>query len=232
MQKVLVTGGNRGIGLEIVKLFVRNNYEVIIIARNFDNFPQELENKVKQITFDLQNLSGIPQVVLDIGEIDILINNAGIMNSLPFDKYPVDKRDAMIKINLEAPIELITLFSKAMIAKKQGRIVSVASIAGEIGHPDIWYGITKAGIINMTKSFAKLLGTHGIVINCVAPGPVKTDMFETIPLERRETILKNTVTNRPATPEEISQTIYWLATDAPEYINGTCIDINNTAFLR
>lgn len=232
MKKVLITGGNKGIGLAITRLFLSNNYEVIVVARDFSKFPEGLKDKVKQITFDLQEVHKVKELAKEVGEIDVLINNSGIMNSLPFDNYPDDKKEQILKVNLEAPIKLIESFSKGMIAKGSGRIVSIASIAGEIGHPDIWYGITKAGIINATKSFAKLLGPKGIVINCVAPSPVDTDMFQQIPEERRKTILRTTVLGRPATSEEIARTIYWLASDAPEYINGTCVDINNTAFLR
>jgi 3-oxoacyl-[acyl-carrier protein] reductase len=119
-----------------------------------------------------------------------------------------------------------------MIQKKQGRIVNNASIAGQIGHPDIWYGITKAGLINATKSFAKLLGPHGIIVNAVAAGPVETDMMQSIPEARKEAILKSVYSGRFAQPIEVAQTILWLATDSPAYINGTCVDINNGAFPR
>lgn len=232
MKRVLITGGNKGIGLEISKLFYRNGFEVIVVARDYSTFSPELKDAVKKIQFDLSATEKIQDLVKEVGAIDVLINNSGIMNSLPFDNYPKDKKKAICKVNLEAPVTLIELFSKGMIAKGGGRIVSIASIAGEIGHPDIWYGITKAGVINFTKSFSKLLGQKGIVINCVAPSPVETTMYQAIPEERRKTILSNTVLNRPAKPEEIAQVVYWLATDSPEYINGTCIDINNTSFLR
>ncbi|MDP3695357.1 MAG: SDR family oxidoreductase, partial [Desulfocapsaceae bacterium] len=127
---------------------------------------------------------------------------------------------------------LIREVSKAMIAKGGGRIVNNASIAGEIGHPDIWYGITKAGMINMTKSFAKILGPGGIVINAVAAGPVETEMLDVIPEQRKKDIKSAVYTGRFAYPEEVADAIYWLATECPEYINGTCIDINNGAFPR
>lgn len=137
-----------------------------------------------------------------------------------------------MNINLYAPIEFIKYVSKSMIDSGNGRIVNTASIAGQIGHPDIWYGISKAGIINATKSFAKLLGAKGIIINAVAPGPVETDMMNVIPEQRKKDIKSNVYLDRFAKPEEVAKTIYWLATDSPEYINGTCIDINNGAFPR
>jgi 3-oxoacyl-[acyl-carrier protein] reductase len=119
-----------------------------------------------------------------------------------------------------------------MIRRGRGRIVNNASIAGQIGHPDVWYGISKAGLINATKSFAKLLGPHGIVINAVAPGPVETDMLDVIPEPRKKAIKQAVYTGRFAHADEVAKAMFWLGTDSPDYINGICIDINNGAFPR
>lgn len=232
MKKVLITGGNKGIGLETTRLFLENNYKVIVVARDYTNFEFNDNDNVEKIKYDLSNVEGIKDLVEKIGHIDILVNNAGIMNSIPYDSYPKADMEKLMNINLYAPIEFIKHTSKSMINAKSGRIVNTASVAGQIGHPDIWYGISKAGIINATKSFAKLLGEHGIVVNCVAPGPVETDMLNVIPEQRKNSIKSNVFTDRFAKPEEVAKAIFWLATDCPEYINGTCIDINNGAFLR
>lgn len=232
MKKVLITGGNKGIGLEVTKLFLENNYEVIIIARDYNDFELNDNKNVKKIQYDLTDISGIEKLVHEIGSVDVLINNAGLMNSLPYDNYPKEKFDDIMDLNLYAPIELINHVSKYMIKNNGGRIVNTASIAGQIGHPDIWYGITKAGIINATKSFAKILGSKGIIINSVAPGPVETEMMKVIPEDRKKAIKSNVFLDRFAKPVEVAKTIYWLATESPEYINGTCIDINNGAFPR
>jgi len=232
MKKILITGGNKGIGLATTTLFLENGFEVTVVARNKEGV--KIKNKnLHFIPFDLTNIDEIPQLARKIGPIDVLINNAGLMNSLPYDNYPREKKEAILKTNIEAPVALITEFSKEMIKKGMGRIVSVASIAGEIGHPDVWYGITKAGVINCTKSFALLLGPKGVIVNCVAPGPVEgTALFGVIPDTRKAQLKKATVSGKFAKPDEIAQTIYWLAVDAPEYINGVCIDVNNGAFLR
>ena len=232
MKKVLITGGNKGIGLETTRLFLENNYKVIVVARDYTNFEFNDNDNVEKIKYDLSNVEGIKDLVDKIGHIDVLVNNAGIMNSIPYDSYPKADMEKLMNINLYAPIEFIKHTSKSMISAKSGRIVNTASVAGQIGHPDIWYGISKAGIINATKSFAKLLGEHGIVVNCVAPGPVETDMLNVIPEQRKNSIKSNVFTDRFAKPEEVAKAIFWLATDCPEYINGTCIDINNGAFLR
>ena len=224
-MRVLITGGNKGIGLALTKMFLDNGDEVVVIARDFEGFIYK--ERVTAIYYDLTDVDGIGALLETLSDIDILINNAGVMYSLSFDAYPDDKVESMLALNLKAPVKLI----EACARKGVKRIVNNASIAGQIGHPDVWYGITKAGLINATKSFAKIFDGK-IIVNAVAPSPVETDMLETIPLERREAFLKTVTAKRFATPEEVAKTIFWLATDAPEYINGATIDINSGAYLR
>ena len=232
LKTVLITGGNKGIGLETTRFFQKLDYTVIVVARDFSDGALQTTNNLIMKQFDLTDIERIPQMISELGHIDVLVNNAGVMHSLPYDNYPQEKVDNILKLNIEAPVALIREVSKSMIIKGSGRIVNNASIAGLIGHPDVWYGISKAGLINVTKSFAKVLGPKGIVINSVAAGPVETDMLKVIP-EERKTAIKNMVyLNRFAEPEEVAKAIVWLATECPEYINGTCLDINNGAFPR
>ena len=209
----------------MTKLFLEQGDRVIVVARDFKDFVYA--NKVECVEYDLTDVENIPKLIAQIGNIDTLINNAGVMYSLPYNDYPQDKIESMLKLNLEAPIKLIEECVKAGAT----RVVNNASIAGEIGHPDVWYGVSKAGLINATKSFAKIFEGK-VVINAVAPSPVETDMLETIPKERREAFLKTVVSKRFATAEEVADTMFWLATSSPEYINGTTVDINNGSFPR
>lgn len=229
-KTALITGGNKGIGLEVTKAFVALGYDVIILARDFKNFELSTHSKIKTIAFDLVQIDAIPALIASLPAIDILINNAGIMYAIPYQNYESDQINTMLKINLEAPIKLIEEVTKTMLVHG-GRIVNNTSIAGQIGHPDIWYGITKAGLINATKSFSKIFEGK-IIINAVAPSPVATEMLNTIPQARQEAFLKSVISKRFAQPEEIAKTIVWLATESPEYINGTVIDINNGSFPR
>jgi len=225
MKKVLITGGNKGIGLELTKEFLALNYEVVVIARDFSNF--ELKEEVECIEFDLVEVEKIPQLIESIGKVDILINNAGVMYSLPYDNYPQEQVNSMLKLNLEAPIKLIEECAKQGVR----RVVNNASVAGYTGHPDIWYGMTKAGLINATKSFSKIFEGK-VIINAVAPSPVDTDMQKVNTEERKEAFRKSVITKRFATVDEVSKTMLWLATESPEYINGTTIDINNGSYPR
>ncbi len=232
-KTVLITGGNKGIGLALCRKFLAGaGYRLVVVARDFSDFALAEDERVDCIPFDLSEIAAIPELVKSIGQVDILINNAGIMHALPYDAYPEEKKEGIMRLNIEAPVALIREVAPGMIAQNFGRIVNNASIAGEIGHPDIWYGISKAGMINMTKSFAKILGSQGIVINAVAAGPVETDMLAVIPQARKKAIKEAVYTGRFALPEEVAEPMYWLATHCPEYINGTCIDINNGAFPR
>jgi NAD(P)-dependent dehydrogenase (short-subunit alcohol dehydrogenase family) len=231
-KTVLITGGNKGIGLETTRLMQQLGYKVTVVARDFSETSLHNMQDVTLKQFDLKDVDGIPKLISEIGHVDVLINNAGVMYSVPYNAYPPEKVDSMLKLNIEAPVALIREVSKSMIAKGAGRIVNNASIAGHIGHPDVWYGITKAGLINATKSFSKILGPQGIVINAVAAGPVETDMLQVIPEDRKKAIKSMVFTNRFAQPNEVATTIVWLATECPEYINGTCVDINNGAFMR
>lgn len=231
-KTALVTGGNKGIGLEVTRQLVELGYKVFVVARTFDDNALLHSKNVIQKPFDLTQVDQIPQLVSDIGDVDVLVNNAGLMHSIPVDDYPQDKLNQILKLNIEAPVALMRETSKGMIKKGSGRMVNTASVAGQIGHSDVWYGITKAGLINATKSFAKLLGSNGIVVNAVAPGPVETDMLDVIPEVRKQVVKNSVFTGRFATPEEVAKAIVWLATDCPEYINGTCIDINNGSFPR
>jgi NAD(P)-dependent dehydrogenase (short-subunit alcohol dehydrogenase family) len=231
MKTVLVTGGNKGIGLEVAKYFLHHNFRVVIIARDFRKFELLEHERVSILVYDLSEIAGIPDLISTIGNIDVLINNAGMMHSLPYDVYPREKVEYILRLNIESPVALIREVSKIMIPNGKGRIVNNASRAGQIGHHDIWYGITKAGLINATKSFSKILGPKGILINAVAPGPVETDMV--ISSDKWKSAFKKTViSERLASAQEVAETKGWLGTSSPEYINGTCIDINNGSFPR
>lgn len=226
-KRVLITGGNKGIGYILSKIFLDNGYSVVVLGRDFEGFDLDAADI---FPFDLNDVDSIPELAEEIGDIDILINNAGIDRKRPYYDYPTADVDRILNVNLKAPIALINAYLPSFIKRHEGRIVNVASQAAEVGHTDIWYGITKAGLVNVTKSYASIAGGEGVVINAVAPGPVETEMIKNSPFsDRFERLKARTYLKRVAQPEEVAEVVYWLATEAPEYINGETLDINNGA---
>ncbi len=229
MGKVLITGGTKGIGLAAVRKFLEGGYEVTIAARHPVS---ELMNdeRVRIIECDLSDRVSARCLPSETGETDILINNAGVLTGIPYDKYTDEEVDRILELNLRTPVTLATFYGKQMAQRGAGRIINVASQASIAGNPDIWYGMTKAALVDMTKSLAGLLGKNGVVVNAVSPGPVETEMVSGSPyIERFEKIRKRTYLGRFAKASEIADVIYWLATDAPVYLNGENIVINNGA---
>jgi NAD(P)-dependent dehydrogenase (short-subunit alcohol dehydrogenase family) len=119
-----------------------------------------------------------------------------------------------------------------MRQRRNGRIVNVASVAAFTGHPDLWYGATKAALLNITKSYAGYLGKDGILVNAVAPGPTLTDMYERLPQSRKDAVMGSVYSGRPCKPQEVAEAIFWLGTSSPDYLSGTTIDVNNGSYPR
>ena len=206
------------------------------LGRDFSTFDLDGVN-CQRIAFDLRSTDAISMMCERLPDIDVLINNAAMLTSQTFEHYtPKDRRD-VIATNIEAPAELIRCLAPKMAARPRvdgicGRVINIASVAGFGGHPDVWYGASKGAILNMTKSLAKLYGPQGVMINAVAPGPTKTGMFEQLPQSRKDEFNRLVFARRFAEADEIAKVIEWLALDAPEYVNGSCVDAASGGYLR
>jgi 3-oxoacyl-[acyl-carrier protein] reductase len=220
VKTALVTGAARGIGRATADALAKAGLRVLRL---------DVEG---EIAYDLTNLPGIPKLIDSLGEIHVLVNNAGVQNAVSIDKYTDAQRERILRVNLEAPVELIRAVAKQMVARKSGRIISVASVAAYTAHTDLWYGVTKAGVVSFTRSFASYLGPHGIQVNAVAPGPIDTPLLDKAQPERVEQLMRVVYTRRKGKPEEVAQAIRWLAVDAPMIINGAVIDITDGSVLR
>jgi len=129
-------------------------------------------------------------------------------------------------------VALIEAVAPQMRKRKSGRIINVGSVAAFTGHPDLWYGATKAALLNITKSYAGYLGRDGILVNAVAPGPTLTPMYEQLPQSRKDAVERSVYSSRACKPEEVAQTIFWLGTSSPDYLSGTTVDVNNGSYPR
>lgn len=228
-MKAIVTGGNRGIGLEISNRLRARGFEVHVLSRSGIASPPE---GVISWRADVSDYEQTIQIVDRIGPLDVLINNAGIMNAKTARDYSPEEILHILNVNLITAVRLSVRVAEQMADGKGGRIVSMGSLAGEIGHPDIWYGISKAGIVNAMRSLARTFGPRGVVANSVAPGPVETEMMKIIPQDRKDRLKAATIRQRFCSAEEVAEAVCWLATDAPACINGEVLDLNNGTNYR
>jgi 3-oxoacyl-[acyl-carrier protein] reductase len=203
---------------------------VLALDRDFSRC--DLPKEVERVSFDLRFPEKIKPLLEKLGEIHVLVNNAATLYCHPHDAFPEADALEILTVNLRAPVALIEAVAPQMRKRKAGRIVNVGSVAAFTGHPDLWYGATKAALLNVTKSYAGYLGADGVLVNAVAPGPTLTDMYEQLPRSRKDSVMRSVYSGRAGRPEEVAEVILWLGTKSPDYLSGATIDINNGSYAR
>ena len=227
VRTALITGAGRGIGRETAEAFLEAGWRVLALDKAFP-----LPAVGERVDCDLRELDRLAPLVAQLGEIDTLVNNAGVLYCEPYDAIAEAHKREILAVNLEAPAKLIECLAPRMKARRSGRVVNVGSVAAFTGHPDLWYGITKAGLLNLTKAWAKELGPHGVLVNAVAPGPTQTGMYEQLPQSRKDGVMNSVYARRVCQPAEVARAIFWLGSSSPEYISGTTLDVNNGSYPR
>jgi 3-oxoacyl-[acyl-carrier protein] reductase len=235
----IVTGGAQGIGRSIVQRLALYGARVIILDINFekaDMFAAELRGQglcCDAIYANLMNIGDLEKLVGKIletyGTIDILVNNAGISKQIDILELSEEEYDRVLNLNLKSTIFLSKLVLKIMMKKKYGKIVNIASLAGERGgqFAGIHYSASKAGVITATKCLAQWGGKYNINVNAVAPGLIATEMAEQLKFSTDGIAL-----GRLGSPDEVADGVVFLASDMASYITGMTLDINGGILMR
>ena len=229
----VVTGGIQGFGLAVVERFLRSGAEVVIWEKDknlLDNF--NIEGNVHKVQTDVSNFDSVEQstdqTIKLCGQIDILINNAGIAG--PNHKtweYPIEDWQQVIDIDLNGVFYCCKSVVPNMISNNYGRIVNVASIAGKEGNPNAMpYSAAKAGVIALTKSLGKELADKNIAVNCVTPAAAKTRIFDQISQKHIDYMLSKIPRNRFLKVEELASMVSWLVSEENSYTTGAVFDLS------
>ena len=227
----VVTGGARGIGREIALLFAKEGADLAL----FDVNEEQLAGTVKELEalgrravglkVDVTNAAVVEEAVAKVldklGRLDILINNAGITQDGLLMRMDETQWDRVLDINLKGTFLCTRAVAKAMLKARRGRIVSIASVVGLMGNPgQANYAASKAGIIGLTKSVAKELGSRGITCNAIAPGFIKTEMTDRLPDDVKQKLFANIPLGQFGEPSDVAQAVLFLVSDAARYITG------------
>ena len=237
-KTVLITGGSRGIGAELVRTFHKAGYNVAFSYNNSEDkalkLEKELNNQnvnVKAFKCDnniLENNTELVKEVLSVfGKIDVLINNAGICYSNLLIDTTNEKIEEIMNVNLLSAIVTTREVVKSMISNNYGRIINISSIWGVNGASmETVYSASKAGLVGFTEGLAKEVGLMGITVNSIAPGVIMTDMMKGYTKEELKELESRTSVGRLGRPEDISKVALFLASDDSSYITGQCITVD------
>lgn len=233
-KTVLITGASRGIGYSTAQLFALNGWNTAV---NYLHTPEPAMALAKQygnvlpVQADVSKRDEVEkmteQVMQTFGKIDLLVNNAGIAQEKLFTDITDDDWNQMFDVNVKSVFYCCQAVLPGMIARKSGKIVNISSVWGEKGAScEVHYSASKAAVIGLTKALAKEEGLSGITVNCVAPGVIDTDMNGHLDEETLSALQEETPLGRLGTPQDIAQMIYFLASDAADFITGQVIGVN------
>ncbi len=234
----LVTGASRGIGRAIAYELAKEGADVIINFRGSEDKAKELAQEIEKLgkkaylaKFDVSDFEevkkNIKKIEDNIGNINILVNNAGITRDTLFLRMKEDDWDKVLKTNLYSVFYVTQAVLPMMIKERWGRIINISSVVAFTGNPgQTNYAAAKAGIIGFTKALALEVAGRNITVNVVAPGYIETDMTANLPDKVKNAFIEGIPLKRPGTPEEVAYLVSFLASEKANYITGCVFHIN------
>ncbi|GIO86591.1 3-oxoacyl-ACP reductase [Paenibacillus faecis] len=237
-KNAFITGASRGIGREAAIQFAKHGAVLVLNGQNkeaLEHLQAELQReysaKVYILPYDVRDTAEIKLafqwIKKNLGTLDVLVNNAGVMDDALLGMVNEQQMESTFSINIEAVIYHMQYASRLMTRQKQGSIINVSSIIGRTGNAgQVVYASSKAAVIGATYSAAKELGVHNIRVNAVAPGFIDTDMTKQFSEEVYKQRLSGIKMNRMGRPEEVANTILFLASDLSSYVTGQVIGVD------
>ena len=237
-KAALVTGSGRGIGKQIALALASQGAFVII---NYNGSRQRAEETLKEITdaggsgvtagCDVSDFAAcgemIQNLIREYGKIDILVNNAGITRDNLLMRMSEEDFDQVIRVNLKGCFNTIRHLSRHFLKQRSGRIINISSVSGVMGNAgQANYCASKAGVIGLTKSVARELGSRGITVNAVAPGFIETEMTQNLPDNLKESMTQQTLLKRSGSAQEVASAVAFLASEGAGYITGQVISVD------
>ena len=234
----LVTGASRGIGKEVALTLAREGATVIVNYQGSEEKANEVVEEIRRNGGNAESFGCnvadfercehmIRDIVQKYGHLDILVNNAGITRDGLIMKMSEEEFDQVLSVNLKGAFNTIRHASRYFLKQRSGKIINISSVSGVLGNAgQANYSASKAGIIGLTKSMAKELGSRGINVNAIAPGFIETDMTEAMNDKAKEAVKQQITLGRVGLPKDIAETVLFLASDKAEYITGQvlCVD--------
>lgn len=234
----LVTGASRGIGRAIAVTLAEKGAQVIV---NYNGSKEKAEEVVAQIranggeaesfqcnVADFEKCGEmVNEIIAKYGHVDILVNNAGITRDGLLMKMSEKDFDDVVSTNLKGAFNTIRHLSKHFLKQRSGKIINLSSVSGVMGNAgQANYSASKAGVIGLTKSVAKELGSRGINVNAIAPGFIETDMTDAMPEKAKEAVKEQITLKRVGKPQDIANVAAFLASEGADYITGQVISVD------
>jgi 3-oxoacyl-[acyl-carrier protein] reductase len=229
MRTVLITGGSRGIGAATVRKFAENGDRVYFLYEKSREQAEEISRETGAQGFqcDVRDEARVKEVFSQIGPVDVLVNNAGIVDYGPINWVSAETFRRILDVNVTGMFLCCQTALSGMLQKQQGAIVNLSSMWGRVGSScEVAYSASKGAVIAMTKALAKELGPSGIRVNAVAPGVILTDMVENVSQETLEELRQETPLELLGKPEHVADAIFYLASPQASFVTGTVLDVS------